>query len=88
VPDDAQDSYVFRHLTLQEHCAVRVLVLNPDAATLIQHRRTDDRWREPIFLGLGVVQQTNPALIDRVLTDLIDSDEGASLSQPNVDNVI
>ncbi len=37
--------------------------------------RADDRWREPIFLGLGVAQQTNPALIDRVLSDLIDPDE-------------
>lgn len=75
VPDGAQDSYVFAHLTLQEHCAGRALVLDPDAATLILRYRADDRWREPILLGLGVAQQINPALLDRVLSDLIDSDE-------------
>ncbi|HEY3230261.1 MAG TPA: NACHT domain-containing protein [Roseiflexaceae bacterium] len=76
VPDDAQDSYVFVHLTLQEHCAGRYIVLGPDAAELVLRYRADDRWREPIFLGLGVAQQYNPALIDRVLSDLIDRQEG------------
>jgi hypothetical protein len=75
VPDDAHDSYTFAHLTLQEHCAGRALALDPDAAALILRYRTDDRWREPILLGLGVAQQTNPALLDRVLSDLIDPDE-------------
>ena len=75
VPDDAQDSYTFAHLTLQEHCAGRALVLDPDAAALILRHRADDRWREPILLGLGVAQQTNPALLDRVLSDLIDAEE-------------
>lgn len=75
IPDGGQDSYTFAHLTLQEHCAGRALVLDPDAAALIQRYRSDDRWREPILLGLGVAQQTNPALLDRVLSDLIDADE-------------
>ncbi len=75
IPDDAQDSYVFAHLTLQEYCAGQALVRDPDAAALILRHRTDPRWREPIFLGLGVAQQINPALIDRVLTDLIDGEE-------------
>ncbi len=81
VPDGAQDSYTFAHLTLQEHCAGRALVLDPDAAALILRHRADDRWREPILLGLGVAQQTNPALLDRVLSDLIDPDE-ARQSKP------
>jgi formylglycine-generating enzyme required for sulfatase activity len=75
VSDDAQDSYVFAHLVLQEHCVGRALVLDSDAVSLIMRHRTDDRWREPIFLGLGLAQRTNPALLDRVLSDLIDPDE-------------
>ncbi len=75
VPDGAQDSYMFAHLTLQEHCAGRALVLDPDAAALILRHCADDRWREPILLGLGVAQQTNPALLDRVLSDMIDAEE-------------
>jgi len=75
VPDDAQDSYTFAHLTLQEHCAGRALALDPNAAALILRHRADDRWREPIMLGLGVAQQTNPALLDRVLSDLVDAEE-------------
>ena len=75
VPDTAQDSYVFAHLTLQEHSAGRALALDPDAAALVMQHRADDRWREPIFLGLGVAQQINPALLDRVLSDLIDEEE-------------
>lgn len=81
VPDSAQDSYVLAHLTLQEHCAGRALVLDPDAAALVLRYRGDDRWREPIMLGLGVAQQTNPALIDRVLSDLIDPYEGNQAKQ-------
>jgi formylglycine-generating enzyme required for sulfatase activity len=73
---DEDDTYVFAHLTLQEHCAGRYMVLHRDAATLIMRHRSDDRWREPLFLGLGVIEQTKPELIDRVLTDLIDRDEG------------
>jgi len=69
---DGSDSYVFAHLTLQEHCAGRFMLLDRHAATLVLHHRTDDRWREPIFLGLGVVQQTNPWLIESVLRKLID----------------
>ncbi len=74
VPDE-RDSYAFAHLTLQEHCAGRHMLLSPDAAELVMRRRADDRWREPIFLGLGFVQKANPALIDRILSDLIDREE-------------
>jgi len=72
---DSSDSYVFAHITLQEHCAGRYLLLHPDAQDLVLAHRTDDRWREAIFLGLGVIQRTNPALIDSILSDLIDDYE-------------
>jgi formylglycine-generating enzyme required for sulfatase activity/energy-coupling factor transporter ATP-binding protein EcfA2 len=73
-PDDNR-SYVFVHLTLQEHCAGRYMLLNRSAATLVAQHRIEDRWREPILLGLGVVQQNRPELIERILTDLIDTHE-------------
>lgn len=75
MPDD-NDTYVFAHLVLQEYCAGRYIALGPDAAALVLKHRVDDRWREPIFLGLGVAQQFNPALIDRILSDLMDAKEG------------
>ncbi|MEI8305477.1 MAG: SUMF1/EgtB/PvdO family nonheme iron enzyme [Chloroflexales bacterium] len=73
---DGSDSYVFSHLTLQEHCAGRYILLSPEATDLVLKHRVDDRWREPIFLGLGAIQNMNPALLDRVLSDLIDEYEG------------
>lgn len=77
IPDDNR-TYVFAHLTLQEHCAGRHLMLadQSKAPDEVLRHRTDDRWREPIFLGVGVLQQKNPALIDRILSDLIDHEEG------------
>lgn len=79
---DGKESYAFAHLTLQEHCAGRYLVRHPNAATLVMQHRADDRWREPIFLGLGVVQEYTPALIDRILGDLIDPDEDGKPKNP------
>ncbi len=70
-----QDRYVFAHLTLQEHCAGRHLVSGLDASERVLNHRTDDRWHEPILLGLGVMQRHNPLLLDRVLSDLLDCDE-------------
>lgn len=72
---DGKDSFVFAHLTLQEHGAGRALMLDRDPITLVLNHRADDRWHEPIFLGLGVVQQANPFLIESVLGALIDRDE-------------
>ena len=72
VPDDDSDSYVFAHLTLQEHCAGRHLAIPPQAVTLIMQHRDQDRWQVPIMLGLGVVQPTNPHLIEIVLRRLLD----------------
>lgn len=73
---DGPESYVFAHLTLQEHCAGRHMLLDLDAAALVMSHRQDDRWREPILLGIGVIQKTNPALVDRILSDLIDPFQG------------
>jgi hypothetical protein len=74
VPDGSA-SYVFAHLTLQEHCAGRYMLLDRDAIALVMRHRTDEHWREPILLGLGVVQQTNPWLIESILRKLIDREE-------------
>ena len=73
---DGLDSYVFAHLTLQEHCAGRHMLLSRDAVDQVLAQRSDDRWREPIFLGLGVVQANNPYLIEKVLRTLLERDEG------------
>jgi formylglycine-generating enzyme required for sulfatase activity len=75
IPDESE-SYAFAHLTLQEHCAGRHMLLSPNAADLVMQRRAEDRWREPIFLGLGVVQKANPALVSDILARLIHRKEG------------
>jgi formylglycine-generating enzyme required for sulfatase activity len=50
---DAGDAYVFPHLTFQEYLAGRALVSGVGVVERIWERRTDDRWRVPIFLGVG-----------------------------------
>lgn len=69
---DGPTSYVFAHLTLQEHCAGRHMLLSRDPVAQVLARRSDDRWREPLFLGVGVVQAVNPFLVEKVLRVLID----------------
>lgn len=73
IAPDGPQSYVFAHLTLQEHCAGRHIALNSDdpVALAMQHR-SDDRWREPIFLGAGLLR---PAELNSLLADLIDREE-------------
>lgn len=78
VPDDAHDSYVFAHLTLQEHCAGRHLLISADPVGSVLAHRDDDRWREPLLLGMGVVQQTNPFLVAMVLRNLVSGQEGGT----------
>jgi hypothetical protein len=78
IPEDDATAYLFAHLTLQEHCAGRHVLLAPNAVELVMRYRGDDHWREPIALGLGVLHKLYPALadrIDRILTELIDLDE-------------
>ncbi|PDV97058.1 SUMF1/EgtB/PvdO family nonheme iron enzyme [Candidatus Chloroploca asiatica] len=72
---DGPTSYVFAHLTLQEHCAGRHMLLSRDPVAQVLARRGDDRWREPLFLGVGVVQATNPFLVEKVLRVLVDRRE-------------
>jgi Sulfatase-modifying factor enzyme 1/NACHT domain len=68
-----EDDYVFAHLTLQEHGAGRHIALgSEDPAALLLRHRTDDRWREPIFLGMGLV---HPAVLGALLRVLIDREE-------------
>jgi formylglycine-generating enzyme required for sulfatase activity len=84
-PEDTGESYAFAHLTLQEHCAGRHLLLQPGAVSAVMARRSDDRWREPIALGLGVVQRYYPMLADRmtsIFTELLDKDEGGRPKAP------
>jgi hypothetical protein len=70
---DGRDSYAFAHLTLQEHCAGRYIALSTeDPVGLALAHRGDDRWREPLFLGAGLLR---PAEIQTLLADLIDREE-------------
>jgi len=78
---DGPDSYVFAHLTLQEHCAGRHMLLSRDAVNQVLARRGEDRWREPILLGLGVVQASNPYLVEKVLRTLLDRREAGAAKQ-------
>nr|WP_254151230.1 hypothetical protein [Candidatus Chloroploca mongolica] len=71
---DGRETFVLAHLTLQEHCAGREIVLNAaDPVALVLQHRADDRWREPIMLGMGLA---SPLVLDQVLNDLIEREEG------------
>jgi formylglycine-generating enzyme required for sulfatase activity len=73
---DGDASYVFAHLTLQEHCAGRYIVLgSEDPVKLVLEHRADDRWREPIMLGLGLAP---PADLDDVLEALWEPEEAGT----------
>ena len=75
-PDDTGNVYTFAHLTLQEHCAGRHLLFEePLQQTLALCR--DDRWREPIFLGVGCLAEDKRASskIGEVLAALINPNE-------------
>lgn len=70
---DGNDSYVFAHLTLQEHSVGRHIAFNSeDPSALIMRHRTNDWWREPIMLGVGLVR---PAELNNILNNLIDHEE-------------
>ncbi|WP_054537389.1 NACHT domain-containing protein [Herpetosiphon geysericola] len=74
-PEDAGNVYAFAHLTLQEQSVGRHLVFYESLDQLLALRR-DDRWREPIFLGVGCLTKASlgSAKIDQLLTTLVDSD--------------
>jgi formylglycine-generating enzyme required for sulfatase activity/cellulose biosynthesis protein BcsQ len=70
---DTDETYVFTHLTLQEHCAGRHIVLDSeDPSALAMKHRTDDRWREPLFLGMGLAP---PADLNDFLDALMGREE-------------
>ena len=77
LPDDERDSFIFAHLTLQEHCAGCYLVSQRTAVEDVLSHRTDDRFREPLFLGLGMLQEDKQGwlLIEKILARLISRDE-------------
>lgn len=50
---DAGDAYAFPHQTFQEYLAGLELISGVDFVERIMAVRTDDRWRVPIFLGIG-----------------------------------
>jgi len=68
MPEERGDAYAFAHLTLQEHGAGRHMLLHDEAVKLVMQHRTDDRWREPIALGLGVLHRLHPTAAERVFT--------------------
>jgi len=74
-PEDDGTVYAFAHLTLQEQSAGRHLVFYESLDQLLALRR-DDRWREPIFLGVGCLTKVGlgSAKIEQLLTALVDSD--------------
>ncbi|ABX07750.1 putative signal transduction protein with Nacht domain (plasmid) [Herpetosiphon aurantiacus DSM 785] len=74
-PEDEGMVYAFAHLTLQEQSAGRHLVFSESLDQLLALRR-DDRWREPIFLGVGCLTKARlgSAKIEQLLTTLVDSD--------------
>lgn len=76
---DTTDTYVFAHLTFQEYCAGRKIALHSnDPVGLFMRHRHDDRWREPILLGVG---RSTPLVVDRLLMDLVDQEE-AGVTKP------
>jgi formylglycine-generating enzyme required for sulfatase activity len=50
---DAGDAYAFPHQTFQEYLAGLELISGTRFVDQIMERRQDDRWRVPIFLGIG-----------------------------------
>ncbi|MCA0352716.1 MAG: SUMF1/EgtB/PvdO family nonheme iron enzyme [Chloroflexi bacterium] len=74
-PEDAGNVYAFAHLTLQEHSAGRHLLFYESLDQLLSLRR-DDRWREPIFLGVGCLTKASlgSTKIEQVLNALVDPD--------------
>ncbi|MCA0352640.1 MAG: SUMF1/EgtB/PvdO family nonheme iron enzyme [Chloroflexi bacterium] len=75
-PEDTGNVYAFAHLTLQEHSAGRHLLFHESIRQILALRR-DDRWREPIFLGVGCLtsESLGASKISELLTALIDQYE-------------
>jgi len=82
-PEDSGLVYVFAHLTLQEHSAGRHL-LTEELLQKTLAVRHDDRWREPIFLGVGCLadEKMGASKISEFLAALISPSEFRS--QPRI----
>src|SRR5262249_6168013 len=50
---EAGDAYAFPHQTFQEYLAGLELISGVGFVARIMERRGEDRWRVPIFLGVG-----------------------------------
>lgn len=50
---EAGDAYAFPHQTFQEYLAGLELISGVGFVERIMERRDDDRWRGPVFLGMG-----------------------------------
>jgi len=66
---ESNDTYVFAHLTMQEYCAGCYMKEDDDMDIKVLEHRSDDRWREPIKLGLG---KADSVVLKRVLQDLVE----------------
>lgn len=77
----SSSTYTFVHHTLQEHCAGRHIMLNSEnPVALVMQRREDERWREPIFLGIGRADQRD---INDILSELIAPEENGQTKPPD-----
>ncbi len=82
-PEDNGAVYAFAHLTLQEHCAGRHLLL-VEGVQRVMALRSNDRWREPLFLGVGVLMQEalGAGRVEQVLNALINACERTGTPKP------
>ncbi|MBA3948213.1 MAG: NACHT domain-containing protein, partial [Herpetosiphonaceae bacterium] len=79
VPEDDGEYYAFAHLTIQEYCAGRHLLLGSKAVERVMEQRADDRWREPIMLGIGAIHTQYASMaadrIEAILGRLVNANE-------------
>ena len=68
----ARNDYQFAHLTFQEYLAGLALVGDEQPVQAMLSKRADERWRLPIFLGIGhAVSEGLPSLFRDLLDELI-----------------
>lgn len=77
---DAGDAYAFPHQTFQEYLAGIELLGGIDPLGRVLARRSDDRWRRPILLGVEQVALSSLDLPYRLLSRLVE-EPGRSATQ-------
>lgn len=82
---NAGDDYVFPHQTFQEYLAGLQLVSSVDFVDQIMSRRTDDRWRAPLFLGIGHAVHENLYAIPYQLLNRLRSAKGRGEVRRQID---